>query len=84
MFTLSSAIFAFTLPRVLASSAPDMPQGFDRYTGEIRTVKKISWELKISLDGVEYVIYADEELSAGDKVEIIWHKGTGMIVKKVK
>jgi membrane protein implicated in regulation of membrane protease activity len=59
-----------------------VPQGFDRYIGEKRTVKKSAWELKISLDGVEYIVDADEDIAAWDKVEILWHKGTGMKVKK--
>jgi membrane protein implicated in regulation of membrane protease activity len=84
IFAVTSLIFAYTLPKVLTSSSPDVPQGFDKYIGEKRTVKKIAWDLKISLDGVEYTIDTDEEISAGDKVEVIGHKGTGMKVKKVK
>lgn len=84
IFALMSLIFAYALPKVLSSSAPDIPQGFDRYLGEKRTVKKISGELKISLDGVEYIIDSDEEITAGDKVEVIGHKGAGMKVKKVQ
>ena len=83
IFAVASLIFAYVLPNLLSATNPDVPQGFDRYVGEKRTVKKIWWELKISLDGVEYIIDADEEISAGDKVEVIDHKGTGMKVKKV-
>jgi membrane protein implicated in regulation of membrane protease activity len=40
IFAVASLILAYTLPRVLSSSSPDVPQGFDRYIGEKRTVKK--------------------------------------------
>jgi hypothetical protein len=35
-------MLAYTLPKVLTSSSPDVPQGFDKYIGEKRTVKKIA------------------------------------------
>lgn len=40
IFAVASAIFAYVLPKLLSSSDPDMPQGMDRYTGEVRSVKK--------------------------------------------
>jgi membrane protein implicated in regulation of membrane protease activity len=46
-------------------------------------VKKSGGDLRISLDGVEYLIESDEEISSGDKVEIVGHKGVSMKVKKV-
>jgi membrane protein implicated in regulation of membrane protease activity len=83
IFALMSLVFAYTLPKMLSSSTPDVPQGFDRYVGEKRSVKKTAGELKISLDGVEYIVESDDDIVAGDKVEVIGHKGTGMKVKKV-
>ena len=83
IFALMSLVFAYTLPKMLSSSTPDVPQGFDRYLGEKRSVKKTAGELKISLDGVEYIVESDDDIVAGDKVEVIGHKGTGMKVKKI-
>jgi membrane protein implicated in regulation of membrane protease activity len=84
IFVVSSAFFAYFLPRILQSRTPDMPQGTDRYIGEKRSVKKVAWDLKISLDGVEYLIDPSEEIAPGDKVEVIGHKWVSMKVKKVK
>lgn len=42
IFAIASLIFAYFLPKMLTASSPDVPQGFDRYLGEKRTVKKIS------------------------------------------
>ncbi len=83
IFVVASAIFAYFLPKYLFSSMPDVPQGADKYIGEKRSVKKIAGDLKISLDGVEYLIDAEDEIVAGDKVEVLWHKGVSMKVKKV-
>ena len=83
VFVLASAIFAYILPKMLVSQAPDVPQGTDKYVGEKRTVKKVWGDLKISLDGVDYLFLSEDEIVAGDKVEIIWHKGVSMKVKKV-
>lgn len=82
IFAIGSIIFAYVLPRLLISKQEDRPQGADIYIGEKRTVKKQSGEFKISLDGVDYNIHTEDEISAGDKVEIIGHKGTSMKVKK--
>lgn len=40
IFALSSAIFAYLLPKYLVSHTPDTPQGMDQYIGLIRSVKK--------------------------------------------
>ena len=84
IFAITSLIFAYILPKLLSSSRPDVPQGFDRYIGEKRTVKKVAGDLKISLDGVDYIVESDDEISVGNKVEVIGHKGAGMKVKRVK
>lgn len=83
IFALMSLVFAYILPKVLASQSPEVPQGFDKYIGEKRSIKKITGELKISLDGIDYVVESDDDIGSGDKVEVIGHKGTGMKVKKV-
>ena len=83
ILVIGSVVFAYLLPKILSSSTPDMPQGFDRYIGEKRTVKKHAWDLKISLDGVDYTVESDEDIASWDKVEVIGHKGAGMKVKKV-
>jgi membrane protein implicated in regulation of membrane protease activity len=71
IFAIASLASAYILPWLLASRAAEVPQGFDRYLGEKRSVKKTASELKISLDGVEYGIESDDDIAAGDKVEII-------------
>lgn len=83
VFAVASAVFAFFLPRLLSSSEGDVPQGTERYIWEKRSAKKVGWDLKISLDGVDYLIESEYTISAGDKVEIIGHKGVSMKVKKV-
>ncbi len=74
IFTLGSVLFAYFLPKMLQSDAPSMPQGSDRYIGEKRSVKKSGGDYKISLDGVEYLIESDEDITPGDTVEIIGHR----------
>lgn len=83
ILVIASIIFAYLLPKVLSSNTPDVPQGFDRYIGEKRTVKKHAWDLKISLDGVDYTVESDDDIAAGDKVQVTGHKGSGMKVKKI-
>ncbi len=83
IFACMSLVFAYTLPKILSSGSPEAPQGFDKYIGEKRTTKKSAWDLKISLDGVEYIVESDDDIEAGDKVEVIGHKWAGMKVKKV-
>lgn len=83
IFALTSLILAYILPKLLISSSPDIPQGFDRYIGEKRTIKRNAGDFKISLDGVDYIVDADEDISVGDRVEVIGHKGAGMKVKKI-
>lgn len=83
IFVISSAVFAYLLPKYLVSHTPDTPQGMDQYIGLARSVKKTGWDLKISLDGVDYLIDSDDEINAGDKVKIIWHHGVSMKVEKV-
>ncbi len=84
VFATASLLFALILPRLLTSSEPDVPQGSDRYIGEKRSVRKISGDMKISLDGVEYLIESEDEIGSGDRVEIIGHKGISMKVKKIE
>ncbi len=83
IFVFSSAVFAFLLPKYLVSHTPDTPQGMDQYIGLTRSVKKIGTDLKISLDGVDYLIESDDEVNIGDKVRIIGHHGVSMKVEKL-
>jgi membrane protein implicated in regulation of membrane protease activity len=71
------------LPKILVSNTPDVPQGVDKYIGQVRSVKKVGGEWKISLDGVDYQVETDDEISQGNKVEVIGHGGASMKVKKV-
>ena len=82
IFALISALTSFVLPKWLTSSFPDVSQGVDRYTGTKRSVKKVGGDLKISLDGVDYLIESEDALLPGDKVEVIGHAGAAMKVKK--
>lgn len=83
IFVLASLLFAYILPKVLVSNTPDVPQWVDKYLGQVRSVKKVGGEWKISLDGVDYAIETDDEISQGNKVEVIGHGGASMKVKKV-
>ncbi len=83
LFVISSAVFAFFLPRFLVSGSPNIPQGSDRYIGERRTAKKSWGDLKISLDGVEYLIESSDDIVSWDKVEILGHKWASMKVAKI-
>jgi membrane protein implicated in regulation of membrane protease activity len=60
VFMIASALFAYFLPRILISQTPDKPQGSDQYIGVKRSVKKVGEDLKISLDGVDYLFESDE------------------------
>ncbi|MDD2693528.1 MAG: NfeD family protein [Candidatus Gracilibacteria bacterium] len=82
VFAILSLIFAFVLPKLLSPQDPHMPQGADQYMGQVRTIKKVSGEWKVTLDGVDYLIESEDDLSAGDKVEITGHHGVTMRVKK--
>ena len=82
VFAIASLIFALIIPKLLISHEPITPQGADKYIGQIRSTKKVGGEFKISLDGVDYLVDSDEELVAGDKVEVVGHKGASMKVKK--
>ena len=82
IFFVASGFFAYFLPKILVSHAPDLPQWADRYVGEKRSVKKAWGDLKISLDGVDYLIEWDDTIVAGDKVIVTEHKGVSMIAKK--
>lgn len=84
IFAVASAIFSYFLPNYLKSSLPDTPQGTDRYIGEKRSVKKVGGDMKISLDGVDYLIESDDDIASGDRVEVTGHKGVSMKVKKLK
>jgi|JI10StandDraft_1071094.scaffolds.fasta_scaffold480679_2 membrane protein implicated in regulation of membrane protease activity len=83
VFVVSSGIFAYILPKILVSKAPDLPQGLAEYTGMTRAVKKVGNELKIVLDGVDYPIETDDDIKPSDKVKITGHKGIALIVKKL-
>ncbi len=83
IFALASLLFAFILPKYLKSSFPDTTQWADSYIGQIRTVKKVGGDLKISLDGVDYLIESDTEISIWDKAKIIGHHWVSMRVEKL-
>ena len=61
------------IPKLLVSHEGDMPQWADKYIAQVRSVKKVGGDYKISLDGVDYLVDSDEELVAGDKVEVVGH-----------
>jgi membrane protein implicated in regulation of membrane protease activity len=81
IFALVTFLTAYLLPKLLISRTPDVPQGIDRYYGEKRKVKKVGEDFKITLDGVEYLVLCDEELKAGDMVEVVSVKGGSLHVK---
>lgn len=83
IFAVVTFVAAYLLPKLLISQTPDVPQGIDRYFGEKRKVKKVGEDYKITLDGVEYLVLCDQELEAGDMVEVVSAKGGNLHVKKV-
>ncbi len=83
IFAIVTFIAAYFLPKLLVSHMPDVPQGIDRYIGEKRKIKKVGDDFKIILDGVDYLVLCDEELQAGDMVEVVSAKGGSLHVKKV-
>lgn len=80
-FAIVTFIAAYFLPKLLVSGAPDTPQGIDRYIGEKRKAKKVGDDLKIVLDGVDYLVLGDD-IEAGDMVEVVSAKGGSLHVKK--
>ena len=83
VFAIASLIFALIIPKLLVSHEGDMPQWADKYIAQVRSVKKVGGDYKISLDGVDYLVDSDEELVVGDKVEVVGHQGASMKVRKV-
>jgi membrane protein implicated in regulation of membrane protease activity len=84
IFALTSIAFSFFLPNYLKSSKPDMPQWMDKYLGMKRSVKKVGTDMKISLDGVDYLIESEDEIVVGDKVKIRGHQWVSMKVDKLE
>ena len=82
LFLLGSTVLSFLLPNYLKPSGPDTPQGMDRYIGEKRKTKKVWDDLKITLDGVAYIIEW-EGIEAGDSVLIGWFAHGKFIVSKI-
>jgi membrane protein implicated in regulation of membrane protease activity len=83
IFAVVTFLTAFFLPKLLVSNAPDVPQWVDKYIGEKRKAKQVGDDYKITLDGVEYLVFCDEDINAGDMVEVVSAKGGGLHVKKV-
>lgn len=84
IFLVGSAFFSLLLPKLLQPKGEDLPQGIDRYVGEKRSIKKVAGDWKITLDGVEYLVTSEEELSSGDRVEVMAHRGAGFLVKRIE
>lgn len=82
VFAIASLIFALVIPKLLISHEPITPQGADKYIGQVRSARKVGGEYKISLDGVDYLIESETDITVGDKVEIIGHKGASMKVRR--
>lgn len=70
---IAASVFAYFLPKYLNSDTPDRPQGLDQYIGRKVKIKIIGDNLKVSLDGVDYLVESDEALLPKDeaRVEII-------------
>lgn len=53
------------------------------YIGEVKSVKKVGGDMKVSLDGVDYLIESkDVNIVEGDLVRIIGSQGVSMKVEK--
>lgn len=56
----------------------------EKYLGEKKYVKKIGSDMKISLDGVDYLIISDDKsIVEDDLVRVIGFHGVSMKVNKV-
>ncbi len=84
IFAVASLVFAFILPKYLKSTIPDTSQWADTYIGQVRTVKKVGGDFKISLDGVDYLVESDAEISAWEKVKIVGHQWVSMRVERAE
>lgn len=75
LFALVSFFASYYLPRILTPTTQDHPQWLDIYIGEIRSVRKVGEDYKVSLDGVLYIVDI-EGLKSGDKVELTSRHGS--------
>lgn len=84
LFLIVAVISTFLLQKFLRShSGITTTQGVERYIWEKRNIKQTWSDLKISLDGVDYPVDSDAELSVGDRVEVVGCKGVSMKVKRL-
>jgi len=75
IFAFTSFLISYFLPRFLTPEHAEKAQWLDIYLGEIRTVKKVGEDFKVTLDGVAYIIDIDS-VKSGDKVKLTARKGS--------
>lgn len=82
IFVVLSALGAYGFPRFFSKNTPETLQGLDVYLGKTRKVKKVGDDLKISLDGVDYLIDGSG-IQSGDTVKIVSRSGSLFNVEHV-
>ncbi|MBP9779393.1 hypothetical protein KBD33_02080 [Candidatus Gracilibacteria bacterium] len=84
IFASITFLASYTLPRLLVpgSGEPNL-QGMETYIGLKRKVKSQGDTLKITLDGVDYIVEGDD-IEVGKQVEIVGVHGAGFSVKNVQ
>ncbi len=75
IFVILSLVGAYWFPKLFSQSTPESPQWLDVYLGKTRKIKKVWEDLKVSLDGVDYLIEVEGGTS-GSRVKIMSRNGS--------
>ncbi|MBS9783898.1 hypothetical protein KGV55_00960 [Candidatus Gracilibacteria bacterium] len=77
IFAVIATIFSYFLPKWLTPEYKEVRQGLDVYIGTHKKIKQVGEDLKISLDGVDYIVIGDDEpLRPDQEVKIVARKGS--------
>lgn len=82
IFVILSLVGAYGFPKIFSQNTKESPQWLDVYIGKIRKLKKVWEDLKISLDGVDYLVEVDG-WDSGDRVKLISRNGSLFIGKVI-
>ncbi len=63
IFAGISLVASYFFPKWLSPKTEDKPQGLDIYIGEVHKVQMHGDEIKITLNGVEYLAQSDENIA---------------------
>ncbi|PID84022.1 hypothetical protein CSB09_03230 [Candidatus Gracilibacteria bacterium] len=80
IFVVIATLFSYFLPKWLTpdtKDAQEVPQGLDMYIGMEKMTKQVGEDLKITLDGVDYIVIGDDEpLQPKQTIKIVSRKGS--------